>query len=129
MNPALLFFTAMLPASTSVLSEVGGRPDPLARHSVRRQLRCNMPTAGGDLELRPVCDMDPSMTAHVHRRIFTARMTVAAVFLLSITAVFALNAYTPLLWLLLLLVSFLSRWMGCPISGVMAQEWSRSTWR
>ena len=56
--------------------------------------------------------MDPGMTAPVHRRVFSARMAVPVVFLLSVPAAFLLNAYTPLLWLVLLPASRLSRWLS-----------------
>ena len=56
--------------------------------------------------------MDREMAAHVHRRIFYARMAVALVFLLSIPAAFVLNAYTPFVWLLLLPASWLARWLS-----------------
>jgi hypothetical protein len=35
--------------------------------------------------------MDPGMAAHLHRRVFNARMAVPLVFLLSIPAAFALT--------------------------------------
>ena len=56
--------------------------------------------------------MDREMAAHVHRRIFYARMAVALVFLFSIPAAFALNSYTPFFWLLLLPASWLARWLS-----------------
>jgi hypothetical protein len=56
--------------------------------------------------------MDREMAAHVHRRIFYARMAVALVFLFSIPAAFVLNAYTPFVWLLLLPASWLARWLS-----------------
>ena len=56
--------------------------------------------------------MDPGMSAAVYRRVYGARMAVPVVFLLSIPAAFFLNAYTPLLWRLLLPASRLSHWLS-----------------
>jgi hypothetical protein len=67
--------------------------------------------------------MDREMAAHVHRRIFDARIAVALVFLLSIPAAFVLNAYTPFVWLLLLPASWLARWFSArPGSTGAAQD-------
>jgi uncharacterized membrane protein len=112
MNLALLFFIAMLPAPTSVLSEYGDDPTPWPSVLYAANIGAiYLLLAGIWSYARHAKLMDPDMAAHVHRRIFTVRMAVPAVFLLSIPAAFALNAYTPLLWLLLLPASWLSRWM------------------
>ncbi|MDR6505115.1 putative membrane protein [Arthrobacter oryzae] len=113
MNLALLFFIAMLPAPTSVLSEYGDDPTPWPSILYAANIGAiYLLLAGIWSYARHTNLMDPGMTAHVHRRIFTVRMAVPVVFLLSIPAAFALNAYTPLLWLLLLPASWLSRWMS-----------------
>jgi hypothetical protein len=46
--------------------------------------------------------LEREVAAHAHRPVFNARLVGAAIFLVSIPAAFALNSYTPLLWLLLL---------------------------
>ena len=113
LNLALLFFIAMLPAPTSVLSEYGDDPTPWPSILYAVNIAAIYLLLGVIWRYaRHAKLMDPGIAAHVHRRIFTARMMVPVVFLLSVPAAFALNGYTPLLWLLLLPASWLSRWIS-----------------
>ncbi|MEV5051579.1 TMEM175 family protein [Arthrobacter sp. LAR12-1-1.1] len=113
LNLALLFFIAMLPAPTSILSDYGDDPTPWPSILYAANI------AAVYLMLAAIWGyakhaglMDREMAAHVHRRIFYARIAVTLVFLLSIPAAFVLNAYTPFMWLLLLPASWLARWLS-----------------
>lgn len=113
LNLALLFFIAMLPGPTSILSDYGDDPTPWPSVLYAANI------AAVYLMLAAIWGyakhaglMDREMAAHVHRRIFYARIAVALVFLLSIPAAFVLKAYTPFAWLLLLPASWLARWLS-----------------
>ena len=85
LNLALLFFIAMLPGPTSILSDYGDDPTPWPSVLYAANI------AAVYLMLAAIWGyakhaglMDREMAAHVHRRIFYARIAVALVFLLSI---------------------------------------------
>lgn len=113
LNLALLFFIAMLPAPTSVLSEYGDDPTPWPSILYAGNIAAIYLLMSAMWSYaRRAGLMDPGVAAHVHRRVFDARMAVPLVFLLSIPAAFVLNAYTPFLWVLLLPASWLARWIS-----------------
>lgn len=110
LNMLLLFFIAMLPASTSVLSDYGGYDNPLpsvlyaATISGVYLALAGMWTCAWRKGLT-----DDTVDEHEHRRIFWGRIVAPAVFLLSIPAAFFLTSTTPYLWLLIIPATFLFR--------------------
>ena len=110
LNFVLLFFIAMLPGPTSVLSQYGDDPTPwpsvlyagniAAVYLTRASIWAYAKHAGL---------MDRDTEERRYRKVFNARVAGASVFLASIPAAFALNALTPFLWLLLVPVSLLTR--------------------
>ncbi|WP_427129505.1 TMEM175 family protein [Pseudarthrobacter sp. S9] len=110
LNLALLFFIAMLPGPTSVLSDYGDDPIPWPSVLYATNIAAvylTMAAIWGYAKRAGL--MDREMAAHAHQQVFNARVAGALVFLLSIPAAFAFNAFTPFLWLLLLPVSWLTR--------------------
>jgi uncharacterized membrane protein len=113
LNLVLLFFIAMLPGPTSVLSDYGDAPTPWPSVLYAANIAAvylAMAAIWGYAKRAGLTDRE--VPVHRHRRLLNARLTGALVFLLSIPAAFALQAYTPFLWLLLLPASWLSRWMS-----------------
>lgn len=113
LNLALLFFIAMLPGPTSVLSEYGDNPTPWPSVLYAANIAAvylTMAAIWGYARHAGLMDRDTA--ARRYRRVLNARVAGASVFLLSIPAAFALNAYTPFVWLLLLPASWLSRWLS-----------------
>ncbi|MFF2245362.1 TMEM175 family protein [Arthrobacter sp. NPDC058130] len=109
LNLALLFFIAMLPGPTSILSDYGDDPTPWPSILYAANISAvylMLAAIWGYAKHAGL--MDREMAAHVHGRIFNARVAVALVFLLSIPAAFTLNSYTPFFWLLLLPASWLA---------------------
>jgi uncharacterized membrane protein len=103
LNLALLFFIAMLPAPTSILSDYGDDPTPWPSVLYATNIAAVYLTMAAIWSYADRAGlMEPEMVPQVHRPVLNARMVGAAIFLLSIPAAFALNSYTPLLWLLLL---------------------------
>ena len=103
LNLALLFFIAMLPAPTSILSDYGDDPTPWPSVLYATNIAAvylTMAAIWGYAKRAGL--MEGEVAAHTHRPVFNARLVGAAIFLISIPAAFALNSYTPLLWLLLL---------------------------
>jgi uncharacterized membrane protein len=103
LNLALLFFIAMLPAPTSILSDYGDDPTPWPSVLYATNIAAvylTMAAIWGYAKRAGL--MERNVADDSHRPVFNARMVGASVFLLSIPAAFALNSYTPLLWLLLL---------------------------
>lgn len=113
LNLALLFFIAMLPAPTSILSEYGDdrTPWPSILYAVNIAA-IYLLLSGMWSYARHAGLMDPGVAEHLHRRLLSARLAVPVIFLLSIPAAFALNAYTPFLWMLLLPASWVSGWIS-----------------
>ena len=110
LNLALLFFIAMLPGPTSVLSEYGDDPTPWPSVLYAANIAAvylTMAAIWGYARHAGLMDRDTA--ARRYRKVINARMAGAAVFLVSIPAAFALNSFTPLLWLLLVPVSWLTR--------------------
>jgi uncharacterized membrane protein len=115
LNLALLFFIAMLPGPTSVLSEYGDDPTPWPSVLYAANIAAvylTMAAIWGYAKHAGLMDQDTA--AHRYRRVLNARVAGAAVFLVSIPAAFAFNAWTPFLWLLLLPVSWLTRLFSTP---------------
>jgi len=113
LNFALLFFIAMLPGPTSVLSEYGDDPTPWPSVLYAANIAAvylTMAAIWGYAKHAGLMDQDTA--ARRYRHVINARMTGAAVFLVSIPAAFALNAWTPFLWLLLVPASWLARWFS-----------------
>ena len=113
MNMLLLFFIAILPAPTAVLSDYGGYSSPWPSVLYAATI------SGVYLTLSGMWTyawhkglMDPSVDVHHHWRVFLARMAAPVVFLLSIPAAFIFGSYTPYLWLLILPASLLSLWLS-----------------
>ena len=109
LNLTLLFFIAMLPGPTSVLSEYGDDPTPWPSVLYAANIAAvylAMAAIWGYARRAGLMDRD---TAQRYGRVFNARVAGAAVVLASIPAAFALNAWTPFLWLLLVPVSWLTR--------------------
>ncbi|AXJ08426.1 TMEM175 family protein [Arthrobacter sp. PM3] len=103
LNLALLFFIAMLPAPTSILSDYGDDPTPWPSVLYATNIAAVYLTMAAIWGYaRRAGLLEREVAAHVHRPVFNARLVGAAIFLVSIPAAFALNSYTPLLWLLLL---------------------------
>jgi uncharacterized membrane protein len=110
LNLALLFFIAMLPGPTSVLSEYGDDPTPWPSVLYAANIAAVYLTMAAIWGYARHADlMDPDTAVHRYRKVFNARVAGALVFLASIPAAFALNAWTPFLWLLLVPVSLLTR--------------------
>lgn len=110
LNLALLFFVAMLPGPTSVLSEYGDDPTPWPSILYAANIAAvylTMAAIWGYAKHTGL--MDPDTATHRFRKVFTARVAGASVFVASIPAAFALEALTPFTWLLLLPVSWLAR--------------------
>jgi len=110
LNLALLFFIAMLPGPTSVLSEYGDDPTPWPSVLYAANIAAVYLTMAAVWAYAKHAGlMAPDTAARRYRNVFTARVAGASVFLASIPAAFALNALTPFLWLLLVPVSWLTR--------------------
>ncbi|MCU1511585.1 MAG: putative rane spanning protein [Arthrobacter sp.] len=115
LNLALLFFIAMLPGPTSVLSEYGDDPTPWPSVLYAANIAAvylTMAAIWGYAKRAGLMDLEAA--AFGYRRVFTARVAGALVFLLSIPAAFVLNAFTPFLWLLLVPVSWWTRRFSTP---------------
>lgn len=113
MNMLLLFFVAVLPAPTAMLSDYGGNSSPWPSVLYAATISCVYLTLSGMwMYAWRNGLMDDSVDAHQHWRVFLARMTPTSVFLLSIPAAFVFGSNTPFLWLLLLPASLLSRWLS-----------------
>jgi uncharacterized membrane protein len=110
LNLALLFFIAMLPGPTSVLSEYGDDPTPWPSVLYAANIAAVYLTMAAIWAYaRHSGLMDRDTAARRYRKVLNARVAGAAVFLASIPAAFALNAFTPFLWLLIVPVSWLTR--------------------
>jgi uncharacterized membrane protein len=110
LNFALLFFIAMLPGPTSVLSEYGDDPTPWPSVLYAANIAAvylTMASIWGYAKHAGL--MDRETAARRYRKVLNARVAGASVFLVSIPAAFALNALTPFVWLLLVPVSWLTR--------------------
>lgn len=123
LNLVLLFFIAMLPGPTSVLSDYGDDPTPWPSILYAANIAAvYLMLAGIWGYAKHAGLMDREMAAHVHRRIFYARIAVALVFLITIPAAFVLNAYTPFLWLLLVPASWLARQLSAAVHKKAEKE-------
>lgn len=115
LNLALLFFVAMLPGPTSVLSEYGDDPTPWPSVLYAANIvALYLTMAAIWWYAKHTGLMDRETVAHRYRRVLIARLAGASVFLASIPAAFALEALTPFLWLLLVPVSWLTRRISGP---------------
>lgn len=115
LNLTLLFFIAMLPGPTSVLSEYGDNPTPWPSVLYAANITAVYLTMAAIWGYARHADlMDRDAAAHRYRKVLNARVAGALVFLASIPAAFALNAFTPFLWLLLVPVSWLTRRFSAP---------------
>ena len=109
LNFTLLFFIAMLPGPTSVLSEYGDDPTPWPSVLYAANISAVYLTMASVWRYAKHAGlMDQDSVARRYRRVLNVRVAGAAVFLASIPAAFALNAWTPFLWLLLVPVSWLT---------------------
>ncbi|MET3922041.1 TMEM175 family protein [Arthrobacter sp. UYEF20] len=110
LNLALLFFIAMLPGPTSVLSQYGDDPTPWPSVLYAANIAAVYLTMAAIWGYARHADlMEREMDPDAHRKVFSIRLAGALVFLLSIPAAFVLNAYTPFLWLLLVPASWAAR--------------------
>lgn len=115
LNLALLFFVAMLPGPTSVLSEYGDDPTPWPSVLYAANIVALYLTMTAIWwYAKHTGLMNRETVARRYRRVLIARVGGASVFLASIPAAFALEAWTPLLWLLLVPVSWLTRRIAGP---------------
>jgi uncharacterized membrane protein len=110
LNMLLLFFIVMLPATTSVLSDYGGNPNPWPSVLYAATISGVYLTLAGMWSYAWRKGLtDDSVDDDEHRRVFRARMTAPAVFLLSIPAAFFLTSNTPYLWVLIVPAALVSR--------------------
>jgi uncharacterized membrane protein len=110
LNLLLLFFIVMLPATTSVLSDYGGDPNPWPSVLYAVTISGAYLTLAGmwSYAWRKGLTGD-SVDAREYRRVLAGRMTAPAVFLLSIPAAFFLTSNTPYLWFLIVPAALISR--------------------
>ena len=93
LNLALLFFIAMLPGPTSVLSDYGDDPTPWPSVLYAANIAAvylTMAAIWGYAKHAGLMDRDTA--ARRYRKVINARMAGAVVFLVSIPAAFALNS-------------------------------------
>ena len=115
LNLLLLFFIAMLPGPTSVLSEYGDDPTPWPSVLYAANIAAVYLTMASIWAYAKHAGlMEPDAAADGHGKILNLRLAGAAVFLLSIPAAFALNAYTPFLWLLMVPATWAARRLMAP---------------
>jgi uncharacterized membrane protein len=110
LNMLLLFFIVMIPATTSVLSDYGGDPNPWPSVLYAVTISGAYLTLAGMWRYawRKGLTGD-SVDAREYRRVLAGRMTAPAVFLLSIPAAFFLTSNTPYLWFLIVPAALISR--------------------
>ncbi len=110
LNLALLFFIAMLPGPTSVLSEYGDDPTPWPSVLYAANIAAVYLTMAAIWGYSKHADLlERDLAADGHGKVFNIRLAGALVFLLSIPAAFVLTSNTPFLWLLLIPASWAAR--------------------
>jgi len=110
LNMLLLFFIVMLPAPTAILSDYGGNPSPWPSVLYAATISGVYLTLAGMWTYAWRRGLtDDTVNEAEHRRVFLARLTAPAVFLLSIPAAFVLGSNTPFLWFLIIPVALLAR--------------------
>ncbi|WP_411375696.1 TMEM175 family protein [Arthrobacter sp. MPF02] len=110
LNMLLLFFIVMLPAPTAFLSDYGGNPSPWPSVLYAATISGVYLTLAGMWTYAWRKGLtDDTVDEFEHRRVFRARLTAPAVFLLSIPAAFVLGSNTPWLWFLIIPAALVTR--------------------